>query len=164
MTETPVLFPIHTGRLMVLILYRYCLGCEIVSAAACHVQKRLSQQSSPTLAFKSFFLFFWNIPWGVVVVELRICDLNFPFIVEHSTDTCPLNFGQLWISILTTIPCTEKFLWWRLRGALIYGYMIPCPFSKLVASLLLGPISSPIHGLLVRFTILGMSFFLRIWP
>lgn len=149
---------------MVLILYRYCLGCEIVSAAACHVQKRLSQLSSPTLAFIIFLPLLLKhslrCDGGVEDLWFKLPIYSWALYRHLSSELWPvvnfyINHHPLHreVSLMKTERCTN--LWIN---------MIPCPFSKLVASLLLGPISSPIHGLLVRFTILGMSFFLRIWP
>jgi hypothetical protein len=66
-------------------------------------------------------------------------DVDVPFVAEHYTNIYPLQFGQLSVSVLTTVHWT-KILLWCLRAALIYGHrdtnvknsLTPCPFSKII--------------------------------
>lgn len=71
---------------------------------------------------------FWSCnlssPSSKMVPELweDVCGVNVPSVTEKSTVNYSLHFNMLWFSLLATIHCTNKLLWWILRAILIYRY------------------------------------------
>lgn len=65
-----------------------------------------------------------------------------------------LPLDQLWVSLLTVMHWTKRFLWWKLRDALICREtltqkvaLLLCPLSNiLLVGSALGPMSSPARG------------------
>lgn len=96
----------------------------------------LSVCYEPPLALKIFQLVFLRGSTSLVVGEV-IC-------VSHSWLKTPVTYSlhttPLWVSLLFTIYCDGKLLWWGLRDALIYcnsnkplgSILVPCPFSKVL--------------------------------
>lgn len=76
--------------------------------------------------------------WSLIFTW-RVCDIDVPFMAEHYTDIYSPQQDQLWVSVLTTVQCPEKFLWWGLRDVLIYGHrgtylknsLKSCPLNKI---------------------------------
>lgn len=58
--------------------------------------------------------------WRFLSLEGRQCDMDVPFVAEHSTDTYSLHFDQLRVSALTSVHRTKKLPWWGLSAVPIY--------------------------------------------
>lgn len=66
---------------------------------------------------------FWPLrPHWFLSFTWRICDIDVPFMAEHYTDIYFPQQDQFWVSVLTNVHCSEKFIWWGLRDVLIYGH------------------------------------------
>lgn len=152
-SESPA--PVHAEILLGLISCRSCsleylpqftLGCwlawscagfvEAITSAVsswmqglCHVQKRVSPQSS--CLSQSLRPFPTMVPetWERSSYRHHICD---EALCRHLSSSVSL----FWVSAFTTVYCTEKFPWWGARAALNYGYLgsslSMCSFSKII--------------------------------
>lgn len=61
-----------------------------------------------------------SLPQWLVSLWRKGCDIDVPFRAKPSTVSCSLNVGQLCVSMLVAQRLWIQFLWWGLRGALIY--------------------------------------------
>lgn len=93
----------------------------------------------------SFFPFSHNNPLSLGRRKCSICVL---FRAEHSEVSYSLSLGQLWISVLITIYCKQKLLWWELRDTLtlwvkcyVIQSLILCLSRIVVVGFLLGPMT-----------------------
>lgn len=68
-------------------------------------------------------------------------NIGIPLRNENSTVSCSLHDDQLCISVLITIYCQKKLLWWWLQNTLIYGdsskslgvvFLIPSQFNRMM--------------------------------
>lgn len=102
----------------VLSLCRSCLGNYSIQILWVVCKALSSSKCSGPLAL---IVFSFSLPRRFLRLRYRSCVVDVSVVLRHPMVTF-LHFYQLWISVIDSICCKQKLLWWRMRTTLICWY------------------------------------------